>query len=621
MKHIFIFCLLAVQWRMAMADYIPFVVEGKTWGLESFLPISTDVLPLTLILSGDTLINDTTYKKLLFDGRYEGAYREENHKVYAIWAGMAKEKKLYDFDLEVGDKYIEYDFYGNPHTYEVCLNDSFYNHGHMLHRIGMGFPANYESASFPENIWIEGVGSERGPTSSIYFTHTGNGVRIRYCRVGDDFLYKDTLQEFVSKNLAWADGFTQDGSVRLNRHQATGTREVDGRTYIIMNARQYAAQPQGGVSAGGVVEYLLREDADGEAWLRMECPQQVTSLYGVILDDETAARLAGRDLYLFNTRASGWNYMTYGHLVPSDGKEENWQTEKAKVKQNSNTFVVLENNNYTFQRSLEGAGIPPFLMSVGWQGYGPLYGLGNPTGGTRFFPILYEGKRTVYQDEECLAFLRAKASPLMDILTDIKPVTYTAGQMATIILPTSPDAGKGKYYRLDRVEGSEVIFEQELQPQAHMPYIIVPGEDFSIDLSTLDLAGLGNDTVSIEGISFIGTYVGEVLPSFGGDGGGSFYIDIIDTTPDCGFMAEAGKGAVVGALRAWLHVTWNDPYNQGGTKAPGEKLQIGLKDKGTPIESPREEMVNGKCFDLSGRRLPGKPKSGLYIDEGRKRVR
>ena len=203
------------------------------------------------------------------------------------------------------------------------------------------------------------------------------------------------------------------------------------------------------------------------------------------------------------------------------------------------------------------------------------------------------------------------------------PVTYTVGQMATIILPTSPDAGKGKYYRLDRVEGREIIFEQELQPRAHVPYIIVPSEDFSIDPSTLDLEGLGNDTVSIDGISFIGTYSREELPEKDG-----FYIDIIDTTPDCGLSlsGETGRGAVVGALRAWLQVTWNDPYNQGGTKAPGEKLQIVLKDKGTSIESPREEMVNGKssngkCFDLGGRRLPGRPKSGLYIEGDRKTAR
>ena len=122
-------------------------------------------------------------------------------------------------------------------------------------------------------------------------------------------------------------------------------------------------------------------------------------------------------------------------------------------------------------------------------------------------------------------------------------VPFTEGQMATIVLPTEPEASKGKYYRLDRVEGNEIIFEQELQPRAHIPYIIVPGEDFSIDLGTLDLKGLSRDTVSIDGVSFIGTYQKEEIESKEG-----FYIDIIDATPDCILSDNMLK---VGALRTW----------------------------------------------------------------------
>ena len=54
-----------------------------------------------------------------------------------------------------------------------------------------------------------------------------------------------------------------------------------------------------------------------------------------------------------------------------------------------------------------------------------------------------------------------------------EPVTFTKDQMATIILPTAPDASKGKYYRLDRVENGQIVFEQEKQPRARVPYIIV----------------------------------------------------------------------------------------------------------------------------------------------------
>ncbi|MBR5393534.1 MAG: leucine-rich repeat protein [Bacteroidaceae bacterium] len=196
-----------------------------------------------------------------------------------------------------------------------------------------------------------------------------------------------------------------------------------------------------------------------------------------------------------------------------------------------------------------------------------------------------------------------------------EPVVFTAGQMATIILPTTPDAEKGWYYRLDRCEDGQIIFEQELQPQAHIPYIIIPNKNFSIDTSTLDLAGLSNDTVSIKSVSFIGSYVSKVL-----ENREDYYIDIIDSTSDC-LKAELGtEKSVVGALRAYLQVSWDDPYNPGGTKGPQEKLEIVLKDDPNGIDPPTPfRGSNGKCFDLQGRRLiKGAGGSGIYIIDGKK---
>lgn len=223
-------------------------------------------------------------------------------------------------------------------------------------------------------------------------------------------------------------------------------------------------------------------------------------------------------------------------------------------------------------------------------------------------------------------------------------VTFTKDQMATIILPTAPDASKGKYYRLDRVENGQIVFEQEKQPRARVPYIIVPSEGFSIDISSLDLESLQADTVTVGGVSFIGSYVRKELPALtGGDGGGSLYYDIIDTTPDCGFLstAETGKEAFrIGALRAYLTVNWDDPYNHHGSKSPEDKLDIVLKDDGTGIEQIQSSKFkiqndgeevngkwsNGKCYDLSGRKwsmINGQfsmPK-GIYIQNSRKLVK
>ena len=200
-------------------------------------------------------------------------------------------------------------------------------------------------------------------------------------------------------------------------------------------------------------------------------------------------------------------------------------------------------------------------------------------------------------------------------------ISFTKDQMATTILPTTPDASKGKYYRLDRCENNQIVFEEELYPQAHTPYIIMPNQDFTIDLNTLDLEGCLRDTVSIKGITFIGSYVKEEIENKEG-----FYIDIIDLTPDCGLSPSGGTGTfLIGALRAYLQVskTWEDPYHPGGTKGITGKLEIVLHDNPNSIAEMKNERVKSEKYDnaiynLQGHCLLNKPAKGLYIQNGEK---
>ena len=216
-----------------------------------------------------------------------------------------------------------------------------------------------------------------------------------------------------------------------------------------------------------------------------------------------------------------------------------------------------------------------------------------------------------------------------EVLYDVWPekpenlVTFTQGQMATIILPTDPDPELGKYYRLDRREDGKIIFEQELAPQAHVPYIIMPKEDFNIDWSTLDLEGCYRDSVSVDGITFIGSFVSEEI-----DYVENCYIDIIDITPDCREDNLCIVKPIIGALRAFLQVDthWEDPYNPGGTRSmeAQKKLPIVLHDNTTAINDIwQEETGNGKTsdgaiYDLSGRKMVNALKKGIYIQNGKK---
>ena len=214
-------------------------------------------------------------------------------------------------------------------------------------------------------------------------------------------------------------------------------------------------------------------------------------------------------------------------------------------------------------------------------------------------------------------------------------IEFTEGQIATIILPMAPDASKGKYYRIDRCEDGQIIFEQELHPQAETPYIIVPNQDFSIDFSTLglimdnmsgDISGLTSFIVPLDNVYFIGTYIPKEFSYQEG-----FYIDIIDTTPDCLDDWFGSGKAIVGPLRAYLQVNWDDPYTQGGTKDPQKIKEIVLKDHGTglnEIQDSKSKIQNESViFDLQGRRISTFqpfnfstfPK-GVYIFNGKKRM-
>ncbi len=191
-------------------------------------------------------------------------------------------------------------------------------------------------------------------------------------------------------------------------------------------------------------------------------------------------------------------------------------------------------------------------------------------------------------------------------------VTFTKGLRATIILPITPDASKGRYYRLDRCENEQIVFEEELSPKARVPYIIVPNEDFCIDLKTLDLEGYNCDAVSIEGISFIGSYIRCEFDYLE-----CYYIDIIDTTPDC--TEEGGQfhdTPTIGALRAYLQVDWDLVSNLW------EKMEVVLHDYTNSLMSPSFYSLNYQktIYDLSGRRVVN-PKRGLYIQGGKKKLK
>ena len=201
---------------------------------------------------------------------------------------------------------------------------------------------------------------------------------------------------------------------------------------------------------------------------------------------------------------------------------------------------------------------------------------------------------------------KVKDAPKMDFtLYDV--VEYKAGRRATIMLPVAPDTSKGKYFRMDRTEGKQLIFERELSPQANVPYVIFPDMDFSIDLKSLDLTMKPGST-DIPGVAFVGSYINYDFPLTDNQ-----ELLFMDETPDWGLEYVdiygwwfAG-GCRIAALRACIiEDGWygND---------------VVFHDNTNDITTIKNDTVeNAVVYDLQGRQLTTTPQKGLYIVKGKK---
>lgn len=190
-------------------------------------------------------------------------------------------------------------------------------------------------------------------------------------------------------------------------------------------------------------------------------------------------------------------------------------------------------------------------------------------------------------------------------------IDFKADTRATICLPEAPDPSWGRYYRLNRIEGSNVIFEREVAPHANVPYVLFPNQNFSVDVSGYDVSKVSKDNLVNNGCKvdewgFYGTYNNKDFLI------GNDRVQIFDCTPDC-WDGQAPYPPRIGAFRAYLTAT-SDAYVKFGTPHyvfVGEAAGIADMTATAPAFP---------LYDLQGRQLQSQPKKGLYIHNGKKYV-
>ena len=218
------------------------------------------------------------------------------------------------------------------------------------------------------------------------------------------------------------------------------------------------------------------------------------------------------------------------------------------------------------------------------------------------------------------AFMVNGSNPATRDFTIYTKFDYKPGERATIILPYDPDPDWGKYYKLDRIEGSTVIFEPEPRPKADIPYVLFPEQEFSITffpfsyrVNTVYDARVTTDKPKIgDGVyksaELLGTY-------FSRDYSISLERDniILLDESSCGEYIYHETG-ISGARQEAFHAVLKT-YG-----ISSDYLKCVFSGEPTIVSMPTvQNLTNAdSTYDLQGRRLAQKPTKGVYIQDGKK---
>lgn len=179
-------------------------------------------------------------------------------------------------------------------------------------------------------------------------------------------------------------------------------------------------------------------------------------------------------------------------------------------------------------------------------------------------------------------------------------LNFNAGQLSTIILPIAPDVTLGRYFRLDRVEDNNIIFEREFSPKAYYPYILIPDKDARLELAGMNLR---RDTTVLVSTS-----------DYAADFHGALY----------SYSQAYSQSEGYYPLEAWnVHPGYVEAMHALLTRPYFAQWGLILHDPDNDADAIHDisslEVVKGKWYDLSGRRLTSQPtRGGVYIKDGKK---
>lgn len=192
--YLFIIALMPVL-TFAQGAYEPFLKEGKTWKYNHDNPFTGNSYMYSVVVRGDTVINDLTYKKIydVSSDAYQYALREDGQIVYGKFQNSDTPKLLYDFGKNAGETVSEVTDNDWKTVVKVVSVDQVKYGDRLLRRMKVveDYLENDEVYDSNYSTWIEGIGSECDLTCP--FRYDGNYNNFNSCWIGDEVLGDITL--------------------------------------------------------------------------------------------------------------------------------------------------------------------------------------------------------------------------------------------------------------------------------------------------------------------------------------------------------------------------------------------------------------------------------------------
>lgn len=174
-------------------NYFPIVQENNEWSVLTVIesgpyPWDTTYWTETFKLSGDTVIDNQTYKTVYksqaefpVNWNYWGGIREEDQKIWRKGTNNSPERLIYDFNLSVGDTMWVYEV--DPMVVD-SIGFELINNETRKH-IYFSYP-DYPSLT---ELWIEGIGSNRGILEPGSATFVGGGFWLLCMKENGEIIY------------------------------------------------------------------------------------------------------------------------------------------------------------------------------------------------------------------------------------------------------------------------------------------------------------------------------------------------------------------------------------------------------------------------------------------------